>query len=244
MIAPAGHPGLFDYPDRAAVGRVVPKSRIYAAGKPGRRVRDQITQQVDKIIWQYKLAPETINLPATPAVPEIQIFSVVLKPAGMTDDLLDDVLGCIDRAIGFPIIFELTTSSGEGDTRDQVRVAATYKRPSEAEAGKWVIGEYFATEWFSTDTPRVPLRVALDLPRLYEHMLRQLIPLPARKGESIADLAERQRQVAAKQRECKRLEAKVHREKQFNRKVELNRELRYLRTELAGLTKLTTTANH
>jgi len=238
MSTPAG-PSLFDYPARAALGRVVPKTRLFVAGKPSRRVRDQITAKVAQIVWQYKLAPETLNLSASPGVPEIQVFTVALKPDGLSDntELPEDILRCIDRAIGFPIIFELTASTNEGDAPNQIRVAATYKRPSEAEMGKWVIGDYFATDWLPADTPRAPLPVALDLARLYEQMLRRLILVPAREGETIAVLAERQRQIAVKQREYQRLEARVHREKQFNRRVELNRQLRVLKTELAELTE-------
>ncbi|WP_210386894.1 DUF4391 domain-containing protein [Ectothiorhodospira sp. PHS-1] len=230
---------MFDYPARAAVGRAVPKTRIYAAGQPGRRVRDKIAQQVARIDWQYKLAPETLNLKASRAVPEIQVFTLPLKPGGVTEELPDDILRCIDRAIGFPLIFELTASRADGAARDQVRVAATYKRPNEAEAGKWVMGEYFATDWLPADASRAPLPVALDLARLYEQMLRQLIPLPAREGESIEALADRQRQLAIKQRECRRLETRLHREKQFNRKIELNRQLRKLKAELDTLSKPT-----
>ena len=232
-------PALFDYPARAAVGRVVPKTRLYIAGKPSRRVHDQITAKVAQIVWQYKLAPETLNLSASSGVPEIQVFTVDLKPDGLSDniELPEDVLRCIDRAIGFPIFFELATSTSDNAAPNQIRVAATYKRPSEAEAGKWVIGEYFATDWLPADTPRSPLPVALDLARLYEQMLCQLIPVPARPGETIASLAERQRQIAVKQREYQRLEARVHREKQFNRKVELNRQLRGLKADLDALTR-------
>lgn len=75
MTAP-GHPALFDYPDRARLGRLVPKSRIALSSKPGRRVRDQLTAQVARIVWQYKLAPETVNLRGSKAVPEIQVFSL------------------------------------------------------------------------------------------------------------------------------------------------------------------------
>ncbi|MEW8436872.1 MAG: DUF4391 domain-containing protein [Candidatus Thiodiazotropha taylori] len=235
MSSSAGHPALFEYPSRAAVGRAVPKSRIYAAGQPGRRLRDKIIQQVASITWQYKLAPETLNLSASRAVAEIQVFTLELKPGGVTEEIPADILQCIDRAIGFPLIFELIASREEDATRGQVRVAATYKRPSEAETGKWVIGDYFATDWLPADVPRVALPVALDLTRLYEQMLRQLIPLPAREGEPIAVLAERHHQVAIKQRECRRLETRVHREKQFNRKIELNRQLRELKAELDGL---------
>lgn len=74
----------------------------------------------------------------------------------------------------------------DGAVRDQVQVAATYKRPSEAEAGQWVIGDYFATDWLLADAPRAPLPVALDLDRLYEQILRQLAPVPAWPGETMA----------------------------------------------------------
>lgn len=238
MIGNADAPALFDYPARAKVGRVVPKNRIYAAGKPGRRVRDQITRQVEKIVWQYKLAPETINLPNSKAVPEIQVFTVALKSGRLTDELPEDILRCIDRAIDFPIIFELTASSKDGATENRIRVAVSYKRPSEAEAGKWVVGDgYFSTDWFPADTPRVPLPVALDLTRLYEQILQILIPVSARDGESLASLVERYRRIIMKQRDCQRLEARLHREKHFSRKVELNRELRELRDDLEALNR-------
>lgn len=235
----AGHPALIDYPARVRVGRVVPKNRIMVAGKPGRRVRDQLTTQLARIIWQYKLAPETLNLKGSKAVPEIQIFRLALKPAGVSDELPVEVLKCIDRAIGFPLVFELTSSREDGAPRDAIRVAATYKRPSEADASKWVIDEYFATDWLAADTPRAPLPVALDLPRLYEQLLRELLPTRARPGESMAALLARHGRIAGMQRECRRLAARIQREKQFNRKVELNRQLRTLKAELDTLREIT-----
>lgn len=237
MTRPTAHTALFDYPTRAAVGRTVPKSRIYTAGKPGRRVRDKIVQQVARIVWQHKLAPETLNLTANRAVPEIQVFSLALKPEGITDAVPEDILRCIDRAIGFPLIFELTASREDGAAHDQIRVAATYKRPSEVQAGQWVIGDYFATEWLPADTPRAPLPVVLDLVRLYEQVLRKLIPLPAHEGESIAALTERQHDFANKQRECRRLEIRLRRENQFNRKVELNHQVLALKAELEEMSR-------
>lgn len=235
MTAPASHPALIDYPARTRVGRVVPKSRIIVAGTSGRRVRDQLTTQVARITWQYKLAPETLNLKGKKAVPEIQVFRLALKSTGVNEALPVEVLKCIDRAIGFPMIFELTSSCGDGAARDAIRVAATYKRPSEADASKWVIDDYFATDWLWADTPRAPLPVALDLPRLYEQLLRELLPIQARPSESMAVLAARHGRVAAMRRECRRLEARIQREKQFNRKVELNRRLRELKVELDAL---------
>ncbi|MAN53111.1 MULTISPECIES: DUF4391 domain-containing protein [unclassified Marinimicrobium] len=239
MSGEASHPALLDYPERARLSRVVPKNRIVGAGTPGRRVRDQLTAQVARITWQYKLAPETLNLQGSRAVPEIQIFRVALKPAGVADALPVEVLRCIDRAIGFPLIFEVTASREDGAPRDAIRVAATYKRPSESDANKWVIDDYFATDWLPADMPRAPLPIALDLPRLYEQVLRLLIPVSTRSGESMAALVERHSRVVGMQRECQRLEARVQREKQFNRKVEFNRQLRGLKAELDALIEST-----
>jgi len=230
-----GHPALIDYPERSRVSRVVPKNRILVAGTPARRARDQLTTQVARITWQYKLAPESLNLKGSKAVPEIQIFRLALKPAGVSNELPVEVLKCIDRAIGFPLIFELTSSREDGAPRDAIRVAATYKRPNAADANKWVIDDYFATDWLPVDSPRAPLPVALDLSRLYEQILRQLLPIQGRPGESMAALMDRHSDIVTKQRECRRLEARVQREKQFNRKVELNRQRRELQVALSEL---------
>jgi len=226
-MTPPVLPALFDYPQKAAFGRILPKNKVYAFGKPSRRVRDHFTTEVAQIVWQYKLAPETINLPAKPGVSEIQIFLINLKPG--IAELSEDVLRCIDKAIGFPIIFELTAG-------DRIQAIAAYKRPSEADSAKWVIGDYFATDWLPADTPRSPLPVALDLASLYEQLLRQLMPTPARTDESLQALAERHSRIRRVERECRQLEARLSREKQFNRKVETNAQLRSLKAELKTLT--------
>ncbi|MGY6630551.1 MAG: DUF4391 domain-containing protein [Wenzhouxiangella sp.] len=231
----AGHPALIEYPERTRLGRVVPKNRVMVAGAPSQRVRDQLTQKVAKITWAHKLAPETLNLKGSQAAPEIQVFRVALKPAGVSEELPIDVLKCIDRAIGFPLIFELTSRRDDGAPRDAIRVAATYKRPSEANAGQWVIDDYFATDWLPAATVRAPLPVALDLSRLYEQILRELLPIQARQGENLAALIERHARITAKQRECQQMQNRIRREKQFNRKVEFNRQLKALKAELDTL---------
>ncbi len=86
---------LFAYPQKAAYGRVLPKTKIYQYAGASTAIKDLFVRQVDQIAWAYKLAPETINIPATKAVPEIQIFTIALK----TGELKQDVLRCIDKAI-------------------------------------------------------------------------------------------------------------------------------------------------
>ena len=164
----------------------MPKNRIVLSGKASRRVRDQLTAQVARIVWANKLAPETLKLPATKAVPEIQIFRLVLKPAGIGDALPVDILRCIDRAIGFPLIFELTASREDGSAQRSdprgCHLQAAQRGRSRPMGGRRLLRHRLAAGRHAA----APLPVALDMARLYEQMLRQLIPLPARDGESIA----------------------------------------------------------
>lgn len=218
------HPSLFTFPKIAAFGKVLPKNKIYEHSGANTRLKELFVEQVEQIVWQYKLAPETINLPARPGVPEIQIFSIQLKTA----ELHGDVLRCIDGAIPYPIVFELAF---DGKTQ----VVAAYKRPNESDASCWVLSDYFATTWLPSDCERAAMPLALDLGGLYEQALHRLIPTPARPQESLADLVARVELVAAKQREVEKAASRLAKEKQFNRKVEINAELRKLKDELEVL---------
>jgi hypothetical protein len=216
--------GLFSYPPQAAFQKVLPKNKIYEHARPSRSVRDRFVAEVSQVVWKYKLAPETINLPARSGVPEIQVFGISLK----SPELSEPVLRCIDKAISFPILFELTHG-------DRIKVVAAWKRPSESDSVRWVVDSYFATDWMSADTLRPAMPVALDLARLYEQLLEPLIRWPRRPAESIQDLVGRAQQIQAAEREHTRLEQRLRREPQFNRKVELNAQIRTIQQQLAAL---------
>ncbi|MFO3887129.1 DUF4391 domain-containing protein [Citrobacter portucalensis] len=212
------------YPKQAVFGRTLPKNKIYEHSGANTRLKDLFVEQVEQIVWQYKLAPETINLPARPGVPELQVFSIQLK----TSELNLDVLRCIDGAVQFPIIFELSFNG-------RTKVIAAYKRPNESDASRWVMSDYFTTAWLPSDYERAAMPLALDLGGLYELMLHRLIPTPARPQEILADLVARVELIAAKQREVEKAASRLAKEKQFNRKVEINAKLRILKIELEKL---------
>jgi len=215
---------MFAYPKQAEFNRIVPKNKIYAHAKVSKRVKNLFAAQVAEIRWRYKLSPETINLSAREGITEIQVFEIVLR----APEVDKAVLQAIDRAIPFPLLFQLTHS-------DQVRFAASYKRPNEADSSKWVIEANFETGSQPLNAERRPLPVALDLARLYEQIVRCHIPLPPRDGESLMEHILRYQSIKTKKRERKQLEARCDREKQFNRKVELNAQVRALRAELSSL---------
>ena len=220
----SSHPAFVRYPAQAAFGRTLPKSKLYTHSHAGTRLKNLFVQQVEQIVWQFKLAPETINLPARPAVPEIQVFGLQLK----TRELHFDVLRAIDQAVQFPLIFELAHAG-------RTQVVACHKRPSESDAGRWVLSDYFSTGWLADNAERCSLPVALHLGSLYEQLLRALLPLPARPHETLAEQVSRLDALAGKQREANKTAARLEQERQFNRKVTINADLRRLQGELDAL---------
>lgn len=215
---------LFEYPQKAAFGRIIPKNKIYDNAGASSSVKNLFVKQVDRIIWKYKLAPETINIPATKSVPEVQIFEINLKE----QDFKFEVLQTIDKAIAFPIIFELVFE-------EKIKVVASYKRPNEADSTKWVVSDYFGSEWLPNNQDRKSLPVSLNLGGLYEQLLLPLMPYKPREKEKLKDQVARIGLVFGKQKELAKLEVKLAKEKQFNRKVEINAKIRILMQEIDKL---------
>ena len=205
---------LYHYPPQTALKRVIPKTRIYDGVGANTALRERFAREVDQITWAHKLAPETLNLAPTFAVPEIQVFRLTLKG----DALHDDILRAIDRAVPFPLIFELVADG-------RVQAAAAYKRPSAAELGKWVLSDPLRSEWVAQNAPRVALPVAVSMGALYDGMLAALMPIDPVAGEDVETRLARLVAIRAKEREIAQLQSKLRRESQFNIKVTLHGQL-------------------
>ena len=220
---------LFAYPKAAAFGRVVPKQRFYQHTDINPKVRELFVREVQRITWAYKLAPETIGVSGSPSVPEIQVFAVDLKDL----DLHDEVLGAIDRAVKFPIIFEVRR---ERAGMAEVRVVAAHKVLG-AHTPK--VSAYFACGWQGQDAVRAPLPPAVNLAGLYAQLLSPMLPAPVRPGEELSVTIDRMEAVRRVEREVGALEKRLRVEPQFNRKVELRRQIRDRTDELTNLMSTT-----
>ena len=213
---------LYRWPEAAKFGRRVPKEKFYEHGTVSTAVREKFIDEVQRITWAYKLAEATINLPGTSAVPEIQVFTIDAK----TDDVSEGVLGAIDKAIPFPIIFEIARQRGE---QPEARTVAAHKQLG---TGALKISAYYSTAWQPGGTRRQAMPTAITLPALYAALLQPLTPITARPGEEMSDVADRLAAVRKLEREVASLERKLRTEPQLNRKVELRRTLKTKQHEL------------
>lgn len=219
---------LYKFPQQAKVDRLIPKNKFYEQGKANSKIEQLFVDQVENIRWAYKLASSTIHLQDQEDLKEIQIFRVKSR----VEDLDVSILSFIDKLILTPIIFEVVY-------QDKVKVVATYKRLNQADKTKTVIGQYYASEWLE-DHDRVELPIYLKLADLYEHFIAQILPIALSKGQENCDESvsielqlQKAQQLESLQKQLNQLQSKLRNERQFNRKVELNKKVSELESQLA-----------
>lgn len=213
---------LYRWPVAAKFGSRVPKEKFYERGTLTSAVRERFVSEVQRITWAYKLAEATINLPGNRAVPEVQVFQIDAK----IDNVCDPVLTAIDKAIPFPVIFEIT--SDEGANRS-VRMVAAHKQLG---VGAPKLSAYYSTGWQPAAAERQPLPTAITLPALYTALLDPLTPVSSRPGEEASEVGVRLQAVQKLEREIAALERKLRTEPQLNRKIDLRRTLKTKQLEL------------
>ena len=213
---------IYQYPARTLVDKSIRKSKFYSEGSANTRVERLFIEQIESIYWANKLSSATMNIESQEDLREVQIFSVNARV-----EMLDiEIFRYIDKLIPSPIIFEVYF-------QDKVKVIAAYKRLNQADNSKVVIGDYFQTEWLPIERQDLPL--FLRLSELYEFLISQLLPNKT-NASSLADKMRLNQEIALLETRIKQLEQQLKREKQFNRKAELNINLLKLRDEYIQLT--------
>ncbi len=221
---------LYKFPQQAKVDRLIPKNKFYEQGKANTKIEQLFVDQVENIRWAYKLASSTIHLQDQEDLKEIQIFRVKSR----VEDLDVSILSFIDKLILTPIIFEVVY-------QDKVKVVATYKRLNQADKTKAVIGQYYASDWLE-DADHVELPFYLKLADLYEHFIAQLLPIASSKEQenddesvSIELKLQKAQQLESLLKQFDHLKSKLRKEKQFNRRVELNKQLQDLQLQIDNI---------
>jgi hypothetical protein len=217
---------LFRWPEAAAVGRVIPKERLYAEAGVTKATRQRFIDEIQRVRWAYKLSEDSLRLRGRDDVAEVQVFELELKGP----DVSESVLTSIDKSVPSPIIFELHRSLS---ACGEVQLAAARK---EAGPRGPKLSGYFKGDWVPADAKRSALPPSIDLAGLYAQILTALMPLQVRSGEELSGAIDRMARIRKLEREIAALHREVRTEPQFNRKVELRRDLKTRQAELATLT--------
>ncbi len=212
----------FGLPESTAFNRRVPKQTLYENLSVPAALKRSVIAEIKTIWWRNKLATTTVNLAQGSAVSEIEVFEIELA----TGALNEEVLRLMDCRIPYHLLFVLTF-----ENRAQAWIG--YKEAAASDNRAFKVRRYYHTDWMPRDA--LHLRIdGLNMDAVYENLVRQIAGerLHPVSGESLKESVERDEKRKQLEKQIAALKARKWREKQLNRRMEINSELKRLESEL------------
>lgn len=218
---------MIGLPKSTEFNRRIPKQKFYENISVSPTLKRVFIEQIKVIYWRNKVTATTMNLAAGETVTELEVFEVKLNG----QQLDESVLRQIDKEIPYHILFLL-----EYDGKYQAWTA--YKEAAAFGSNAFKVGTYYHTDWLPET--ELPLKVeGLSVDKVYENFVRQIAGDALRseegKTESLKESVERDNRRQELEKQIVALQTKVRKEKQLNKQVQLNAELKKLKNELEEL---------
>lgn len=214
-----------ELPKSTEFNKKIPKQKFYENLEISPALKKIFIEQVDKILWSYKIASSSTNLADGSLVKEIEVFEVLLKSPNLDDELLRH----IDRAVPYHIVFIL-------EYQGRYKACISYKEAATSGNRAFKVNSYYYTDWL--DNQNLPLKLeGLNLDAAYENFVRQIAGKTLQKvaDESLKDSVARSEQKELLQKQILALESKIRKEKQLNKQIQINNELKKLKRDLEEL---------
>lgn len=219
---------MLGLPKTTEFNKRIPKQKFYEHINVTPALRRIFVDQIKVVYWRNKIAPSTINLEAGNDVTEIEVFEVKLNCIPLDVSVLRQ----IDKEIPYHIIFLL-------EYEGKYQAWTAYKEKAGSGSNAFKVDTYYHTDWFLEDELILKLD-GLNMDTVYENYVRQIAgetlrATTAGEPESLKESVEHSKQIQLLQKQIVTLQKKIRKEKQLNRQIELNAELKHLRKKISEL---------
>ena len=212
---------MLGFPVSTEFNKRIPKQKFYDNLDVSPTLRRVFVDQIRLVYWRNKLAASTLNIAAGEVVSEVEVFEVRLNEPKLDEAVLKQ----IDKEIPYHILFILTC-----DGKAQAWIG--YKEAAASGSNAFKVNRYYHTDWMPED--ELQLRIdGLNMDTVYESLVRQIAgdKLQADSGESLKETVERDEKKKQLEKQIAALESKMRKEKQLNRRMEMNAELKKMKGE-------------
>ena len=212
---------MLGLPRTTEFGKRIPKQKFYDNISISQDLKRVFAEQIAAIFWSNKISPDTLNVAACDTVDEIEVFTIRLNQPSLDTRVLQQ----IDKQIPYHIIFVL-------EYKGRMQAWIGYKEAAASGSNAFKVGRYYHTDWMPEDELHLSID-GLNMDAVYESLVRQIAgdKLQTDSGESLKESVERDEKKKQLEKQIAALENKMRREKQLNRQMEMNAELKNLRKE-------------
>lgn len=214
---------MLGLPKTTEFNKRIPKQKFYENMDISPALKKVFVEQVKTIYWKNKIASTTTNLAVGNEVTELEVFEIRLNTKILDDALLRQ----IDREIPYHILFLL-------EYQGNYQAWIGYKEAALSGTKAFKVNGYYHTDW--CDLEHLPLKMeGFTVDEVYENFVRQVAGDKLKTDtidESLKESVARDEQKQALQKKIASLQAKIRKEKQLNKQMQLNAELKKLKREL------------
>lgn len=214
---------MIGLPKTTEFNKRIPKQKFYENMDISPALKKVFVEQVKIIYWRNKIAASTTNLAGGTDVTELEVFEVRLNSPMLDDSLLKQ----IDKEIPYHILFLL-------EYQGKYQAWIGYKEAAASGNNAFKVNGYYHTEWLDED--ELPLKLdGLSVDAVYENFVRQIAGDKLKTeaaGERLKESVARDEKKQQLQKQIATFQAKIRKEKQLNKQMELNGQLKKLKKEL------------
>ena len=221
---------MLGLPKSTEFNRFIPKQKfyknLYTHTSISSKTKNYFVKQIKSITWENKIDPTTMNISKGSFVEEIEVFRVELYDY----EIDDSVLYIIDENIPYHILFVF-------EYNNKRKYSLSYKEISR-ESETINIHKIFQSDWLSEAEDLLKFS-GISLDNMYENLLNRISDneLDKFSGDTLKERVLNNIEYEKIQKQVNNLSKKMRNEKQFNRQVELNSELKELKKKISSLLK-------
>ena len=191
-------------PKSTLVNKFVAKTKFYQKTNISTKLQSEFVNKIQRITWKYKLAEETIGISKTDNVVEIQVFDIELKKQVIPKN----IIRIIDKTIPYPILYRFIY-------QDNWAFGIAYKEHQ-------TLKYFYYSDWneeLNFDFSGINLEI------VYQKLIKAFINDKLKQKRRFEEIISIDQEIKNLDKEITTLENKIRKEKQFNRKVDLNKIL-------------------
>lgn len=214
---------MLGLPKTTEFNKRIPKQKFYENLDVSPALKKVFVDQVKTIYWRNKIATTTVNLAPGTNVTEIEVFEVKLNSKTLDEGMLRQM----DKEIPYHILFIL-------EYQGKYQAWIGYKEAAVSGTAAFKVNKYYHIDWLDEEDLPVKLE-GLDLDTVYENFVRQIAGdklQVTEAGESLKDSVARDDEIQVLKKQIDTLQVKIRKEKQINRQMQLNTQLKELKKKM------------
>ena len=214
---------MLGLPKATEFNRRIPKAKFYENINITTSLKRLFVDQIKNIYWRNKIASTTTNLIDGKYVTEIEVFEINLDSSQVDIGLLK----FIDSVIPYHILYIL-------EYIGKYQVWIGYKEATDIEKKISKVDRYYHTNWLE-ETELIVKLEGLNLDDVYENLVRQIAGDKLQSdgsSESLKQSVQRDKEIETLKKQISILQNKIRKEKQLNKQIDMNTELKKLRNVL------------